>query len=77
LILLKNASLVGVFWGAWLGREYEVNRKNFAQMFAWHAAGKLKPMVSHRFPLAQAKDALNAIINREVVGKCVVTMGRP
>jgi NADPH2:quinone reductase len=76
LILLKNASLVGVFWGAWLAREYEQNRKNFATMFAWHEAGKLKPIVSHTFPLADAKDALYAIINREVVGKCVVTTGR-
>jgi NADPH2:quinone reductase len=76
LLLLKNSSLVGVFWGAWVAREYETNRKNFATMFAWHEAGKLKPIVSHTFPLANAKDALYAIINREVVGKCVVTTGR-
>jgi NADPH2:quinone reductase len=76
LVLLKNASLVGVFWGAWVSREPEVNRKNFATMFAWHEAGKLKPMVSHTFPLAQAKDALNAIVQREVVGKCIITTGR-
>jgi NADPH2:quinone reductase len=76
LVLLKNASLVGVFWGAWLAREPEVNRKNFATMFAWYEARKLKPIVSHTFPLAQAKDALYAIINREVVGKCVITTGR-
>jgi NADPH2:quinone reductase len=75
LVLLKNCSLVGVFWGAWLGREPAVNRKNFATMFAWHEAGKLKPIVSHTFPLAQAKDALYALINREVVGKCVITTG--
>lgn len=73
LVLLKGASLVGVFWGAWLERERDVNRKNFATMFAWHEAGKLKPIVSHTFPLARAKDALYAIINREVVGKCVIT----
>lgn len=76
LVLLKNASLVGVFWGAWLGREPETNRKNFATMFGWYEAKKLKPIVSHTFPLAQAKDALYAIVNREVVGKCVITTGR-
>jgi NADPH2:quinone reductase len=73
LVLLKNASLVGVFWGAWLARDPAVNRKNFATMFAWHEANKLKPIVSHTFPLAQAKDALYALIHREVVGKCVIT----
>jgi NADPH2:quinone reductase len=76
LVLLKNCSLVGVFWGAWLAREPQVNRANFQKMFEWYAAGKLSPLVSHKIPLAQAKDALNAIIQREVVGKCVITTGR-
>lgn len=74
LVLLKNCSLIGVFWGAWLGREPHVNRANFAQMFDWYEQGKLAPMISHRFPLERAADALNAIIAREVVGKCVITM---
>jgi NADPH2:quinone reductase len=76
LVLLKSSSLVGVFWGAWAARDPEANRKNFATMFKWYEAGKLRPIVSHTFPLAQAKDALNAIIHREVVGKCVITTGR-
>jgi NADPH:quinone reductase len=45
-------------------------------MFSWFEAGKLSPLVSHKIPLEQAKDALYAIIQREVVGKCVVTTGR-
>jgi NADPH:quinone reductase len=76
LLLLKSAALIGVFWGAWLGREPHVNRANFETMFEWHAAGKLAPIVSHTFPLERASDALNAIIHREVVGKCVITTGR-
>jgi NADPH2:quinone reductase len=73
LVLLKNCSLMGVFWGAWLGREPQVNRANFARMFEWYEQGKLAPIVSHRFPLEHAADALYAIIRREVVGKCVIT----
>ena len=76
LVLLKNCSLVGVFWGAFTGREPETNRKNFETMFAWYEAGKLAPIVSQRFPLERAKDAMHAIIAREVVGKCVITTGR-
>jgi NADPH2:quinone reductase len=76
LVLLKNASLVGVFWGAWVAREREQNRKNFATMFEWYEAGKLQPIVSHTFPLAKAKEALETIIQRQVVGKCVITTGR-
>jgi NADPH:quinone reductase len=76
LLLLKNASLIGVFWGAWIAREPEQNRANFATLFEWYEAGQLAPLVSHTFPLAEAASALNALIQRQVVGKCVITTGR-
>jgi NADPH2:quinone reductase len=76
LVLLKGCALVGVFWGAFAGRDPELNRKNFQTMFAWYEQKKLAPLVSLRFPLERAKDAMHAIIAREVVGKCVITMGR-
>jgi NADPH2:quinone reductase len=76
LVLLKGCALVGVFWGAFAGRDPELNRKNFQTMFAWYEQKKLAPIVSQRFPLEKAKDAMHAIIAREVVGKCVITMGR-
>lgn len=72
LILLKGCSLVGVFWGSWIARDPETNLANFATMFDWHRDGKLQPLISHRFDLAHAADGINALINREVVGKAVV-----
>jgi len=76
LILLKGCSVVGVFWGAFSARDPETNRKNFDQLFAWHSEGKLRPLISHTFPLERAADALNAVKNREVVGKAILTTGR-
>lgn len=75
LILLKGCSVVGVFWGAFTAREPETNRKNFAELFRWFEEGKLHPYISHRFPLARAAEALQAIVDRRVVGKAVITMG--
>ena len=72
LALLKNCSIVGVFWGAWTVREPETNAANFAQVFKWHREGKIKPHISHTFALDKASDALYALINREVVGKAVI-----
>ncbi len=74
LVLLKGCAIVGVFWGAFTAREPAVNRQNFAQLFRWHDEGKLKPHISHRFPLARAADALAAIVNRQVVGKAILTI---
>jgi NADPH2:quinone reductase len=76
LVLLKGCSIVGVFWGAFTAREPELNRKNFEQLFRWFSEGKLKPLVSHRFPLEKAADALEAIMKREIVGKAVLTVAR-
>jgi NADPH2:quinone reductase len=74
LILLKGCSVVGVFWGAFTAREPDTNRKNFAELFRWYEEGKLRPHISHRFPLERAAEALNAIVERKVVGKAIVTM---
>lgn len=75
LVLLKGCSIVGVFWGAFTAREPETNRRNFAELFRWYEEGKLRPHISHRFPLARAADALNALVRREIIGKAVITMG--
>ena len=72
LTLLKGAAVVGVFWGAFAQRQPQDNAANFEQLFAWHAAGKLKPLVSQTFPLEQAADAINMLGQRKAVGKVVV-----
>ncbi|HVW27651.1 MAG TPA: NADPH:quinone oxidoreductase family protein [Polyangiaceae bacterium] len=74
LVLLKGSAIVGVFWGAFTAREPETNRKNFEQLFRWFEEGKLKPSISHRFPLERTGDALEAIVRREVVGKAIITV---
>ena len=76
LVLLKGCSIVGVFWGAFTAREPAQNRENFDQLFAWYEEGKLRPHISHRFPLERAAEALQALIHREVVGKAVLTVAR-
>ena len=74
LILLKSCSVVGVYWGPWNGREPAQSRQNFQEICEMHTAGKLKPLISHRFPLERAADALNALAERKVVGKAVLTV---
>uniref|UniRef100_UPI0013CE0502 zinc-binding dehydrogenase n=1 Tax=Pseudomonas aeruginosa TaxID=287 RepID=UPI0013CE0502 len=72
LTRLKGASLVGVFWGSFAQRQPQDNADNFRQLFVWHAEGKLKPLVSQRFPLERAGDAIDALGQRRAVGKVVV-----
>ena len=72
LVLLKGAAVLGVFWGAFAQRQPEDNAANFQQLFAWHAEGKLKPLVSRTYPLAEAGAAIEALGQRRAVGKLVV-----
>ncbi|MEK1941489.1 MAG: NADPH:quinone oxidoreductase family protein [Pseudomonas sp.] len=72
LTLLKGASLVGVFWGAFAQRQPQDNAANFEQLFTWFAEGKVKPLVSQTFPLTDAAGAINALGQRKAVGKVVV-----
>jgi NADPH:quinone reductase len=74
LILLKGCSVVGVFWGAFTAREPQTNAENFAQLFRWFEEGRLHPAISHRFPLEKAAEALQAIVDRKVVGKAILTV---
>jgi NADPH:quinone reductase len=74
LALLKSCDVRGVFYGAWRTREPQEARKNFDEMFAWYADGKLKPHISMRFPLDKAADAMNALLSRKATGKVVLTM---
>lgn len=74
LILLKSCQVVGVFWGAYAMQLPDRARQDFDRLFAWWEEGRIAPHVSHTFPLEKAADALDALINREVVGKAVVTV---
>ena len=74
LVLLKNCSIVGVFWGAWTERHPDLHRKNMDIMFQWLREEKLRPNISHHFPLEEVPAALNVLVERKVVGKAVITV---
>lgn len=64
--------LLAYFWGAFRKIEPKEDEANFAQLFKWFEEGKLKPQVSKAYPLAEAGEALSALVNRAVVGKVIL-----
>ena len=74
LTLLKSCDVVGVFWGAAVARDPKAHQQNVRELFGLYAAGKIKPYVSERFPLARAADAIAHLASRKAMGKVVVTM---
>lgn len=72
LMLLKGASVVGVFWGEFVKREPKANLAAMRQMLGWIAEGKLRPLVSGRYALADTSQALLDMAARKVTGKIVI-----
>ena len=72
LALLKGCSIVGVYWGAFASREPSAAGAAVRQLFDWLAEGKLEPEISGRYELANAPQALRAMLDRKVTGKVVV-----
>ncbi len=72
LLLLKGSALLGVFWGEFVRREPALNAQNIGQLLAWLRERRIRPLISHRYPLAQAPLALDALLGRQAIGKLVV-----
>lgn len=74
ILLVKNISVHGVYWGSYRVKRPDLLAQEFAELFQWFEAGKLKPHVSHRVPLAEAPRALELLTSRKATGKVVVTV---
>jgi NADPH2:quinone reductase len=72
LMLLKGASVVGVFWGDFVRREPKANAAMMAELASWYAQGKIKPVIDRTMPMAQLKEAYAHMGSRGVMGKLVM-----
>jgi NADPH2:quinone reductase len=74
LTLLKSCDIVGVFWGAAVARDPAGHAQNLRELMDLYAAGKIRPYVSERFPLARAGEAIAHLSSRKAMGKVVITV---
>jgi len=71
-VLLKNISIIGLFWGAYMVRDPKKIRDAHDALIAMYKAGQIKPLVWKSLPLAELPDALGALESRASHGKIVV-----
>lgn len=72
LMLLKGASLVGVFWGDFARREPKANADMMTELAGWYAEGKIKPVIDQTMPMSELKAAYAHMGSRGVKGKLVM-----
>ncbi len=71
-LLIKGIDAIGVRVGGLNEADPALAAANMQALLALAAEGKLKPRISHTFPLENAAEALQAVIDRKVIGKAVL-----
>ena len=73
ILLVKNAAVLGFYWGSYRKHDPERLRDGFAELFDWLQAGRIRPHVSTTLPLEATAEAIRLLAERRSVGKVVVT----
>jgi NADPH2:quinone reductase len=72
--ILKGISIVGVAYGMSAIADPAANAEDFRQLFAWYRQGLVRPVIGHRFALADAAAAMQVLSARRALGKVVIEM---
>jgi NADPH2:quinone reductase len=75
IVMVKNLTIIGLYWGAYYRRRPEVLAESLRQILAWWAEGRIAPHVGHVLPLECANEALDLLRDRAATGKVVVRVG--
>ena len=71
-LLLRNISVVGAGWGAYVMGKPELNREVGAAVGRMVDEGFIRPIIGERFSLERAADALKTLDERRATGKIVL-----
>jgi NADPH2:quinone reductase len=72
ILLVKNLTVIGLYWGAYASLRPAVLTDSFARLFALWEAGRLKPHVGRVLPLEEAEAGLELLRSRASTGKVVI-----
>jgi NADPH2:quinone reductase len=73
-LLLKNISVVGVFWGDYANARPWYFGEVHRALAALYAEGKISPVVSYQYSLEEAPRAMRDVAERRVKGKSVLVI---
>ena len=76
LALLKGCAIVGVRAGEHGRRDAATGRSNMEVLLRLAGEGKLRPHISHQLPLERFAEAMQVLLDRQAVGRVVLTTGR-
>lgn len=74
LALVKNCSIVGVYWGKYAQRDPQTLLQSLGTLFDWYKSGHISPHISAKYSLEQTAQAMNDLLERRALGKIVVNI---
>ena len=74
LLLIKGASVLGVRAGEAVRRNPAAGAVRIKKLVEWAEAGKIRPHISHRFPLENYAEAMRLLIDRKAIGRVALMM---
>lgn len=74
IALLKEASIIGVWWGTWAAKNPKLQMQNVQELAALMQLGKLTPRVTETYAFDDFIDAFRAITERRALGKVILRM---
>lgn len=75
LLLVKNLTVIGLYWGGYLRFNPKALTDSLAELFAWYADGHLRPHISHILPMERLPEGLALLKDRQATGKVVIRLG--
>jgi len=80
VVLVKNISVLGMYWGYYLGWGRQPTpdanattlHQAYEALFAWTRQGRLKPRVHAALPLREFRKAFDMIASRAVIGRVIL-----
>lgn len=76
LLLVKNLTVSGFWYGGYQAHAPEVVSASMAELLAWRATGKLKPLAPHVLPFEAFPEGLALLRTRKATGKVVIRMAQ-
>jgi NADPH2:quinone reductase len=74
IALLKEASIIGVWWGTWAARHPGDSAQNMQELAVMLAKGELSPRVTESYPLEQFTAAFDLLSDRKAKGKVILKL---
>lgn len=83
ILLVKNITAIGVYWGHYLGWGRQPRTaadaaavvEAMTEMFRWYEQGRLRPRTHATYDLADFANAMAVVEDRRAIGKVVLTVG--